>query len=393
MVELGYSNIDVNAEQQLGCMELQTTSKNGVRMSANHAYLSPIRNQRSNLVIRTQSLVTRILIDPDNKKAIGVEYEDANGQIRTATATKEVILSAGAFDSPRILKLSGIGPEEELRLHNISIIRNASVGENYHDHITNVGIAVILPEGLVTMTTINGEIDDFITYIDQTRGPWATTSGASIAAFVQTPYEERPGIPDIGFIFESVLNPNSSENINLMLQYPGPLAYYTGFQIGVILLSPQSRGRVLLNTVDPVHGKPLIYPHFFTTSNDMDRLIAGVKMALRLFETETFQTNNYTLLNQPMPPCDSFEFNSDEYWICNSMEYATTIYHPVGTCKMGPESDKDAVVDPRLRVYGIKNLRVIDASIMPKIIRGNTNAPTIMIGEKGSEMIKEDWRA
>lgn len=146
-----------------------------------------------------------------------------------------------------------------------------------------------------------------------------------------------------------------------------------------------------LNSSDPIWGSPELYPNYFLCKVDLDILIESVKIALKLLDTKVMKNLGVKLLDVPLPDCKSYSFGSTDYWKCVIVQYTTTIHHPVGTCKMGPEYDSDAVVDSELRVYGVKNLRVVDASIMPKIIRGNTNAPTIMIGEKGSDLIKKCW--
>ena len=170
-----------------------------------------------------------------------------------------------------------------------------------------------------------------------------------------------------------------------------PVSYYDGVNARPILIAPRSRGYLTLNETDPTWGAPLIYPGYFTDPHDLDVMIAGIRIGRKLFDTQAFKDNGFSLLNQSLPACQQHEFDSDEYWRCVARHYTSTIYHFVGTCKMGPKSDPDAVVDAKLKVHGVKGLRVVDASIMPNITRGNTNAPTIMIGEKISHLMTRFW--
>lgn len=203
--ELGYPNIDVDGEHQIGVTHFQTTSNNGQRVSANQAYIHPIRNERDNLVIKTQAIVTRIIIDPQTKTATGVEYQDADGQTRTATATKEVILSAGTIDSPRILKLSGIGPKEELEKLGIKVIRDAPVGENLQDHVTYFGTIAVVDTKTDTTESFDGLIDDLEQYQKSHRGPLSATGTATCGAFSQTKFEMRPEVPDLWLAFDGIM--------------------------------------------------------------------------------------------------------------------------------------------------------------------------------------------
>ncbi|KAJ9586299.1 hypothetical protein L9F63_020062, partial [Diploptera punctata] len=211
-----------------------------------------------------------------------------------------------------------------------------------------------------------------------------------ISVFAQTEYAESKYVPDVQMSFDAVSvqdfisNPQLEPNVQ-------PLAYYDAINVRPIVLQPRSRGRVILNDTDPIWGPPLIFPNYFGEYPDLYVLVSGIRMALKTLYTEPFRHVGAALVAKPVPECAHIEFATDDYWMCLAIYYTATIYHPVGTCKMGPPHDPEAVVDPHLKVHGIKNLRVIDASIMPKITRGNTNAPTIMIAEKGSDLIKYKW--
>ncbi|XP_031767166.2 glucose dehydrogenase [FAD, quinone]-like [Galleria mellonella] len=391
--EKGLPIKDLNGASNLGTDIAQSTSKDGRRFSVNTAYIRPIRHRRPNLHIVTEAFVTKIMIDPFTKTAYGVQYVK-NGIIYNVRSRKEVILSSGSLNSPKVLMLSGVGPKHHLESLNIPVYSDLRVGENLQDHVTTDALIISLSNKTSTAVSGNQLMQEVYNYYHQfpkKNGPLASTSTLSGTAFIKTEFAEQDA-PDIQFHFDGRnIRDFYSDPTTYLASNIFPLSFYDGISARPLLLTPKSRGFLLLNYTDPVFGQPLIYSKFFTEKRDIDTLIAGIKYAVSLENTEAFRASGASFIKIPVQACANYIWGTYEYFKCILIQYTSTIYHPVGTCKMGPKWDNGAVVDSRLRVYGIKNLRVIDSSVMPTIIRGNTNAPTIMIAEKGTDMIKEDW--
>lgn len=391
--EKGLPVTDFNGPQQIGTDIAQSTSKNGRRFSANVAYIRPIREKRPNLNISPDAFVTKIIIDPVSKTSVGVEYIK-DGVYHSVYARKEVILSAGAINSPKILMLSGVGPAKHLQSHNIPVLADLKVGFNLQDHVTTDGLIISLSNKTSTMINsqaLAGEVYNYHQQFHKKYGPLSTSSTLNAIAFIKTGFTYSDS-PDIQFHFDGRnVQEFYSDPATYLASNIFPLSFYDGISARPLLLTPKSRGFILLNQTDPVFGPPLIYSGFFTVKEDLDTLIAGAQYAVSLEETEAFRASGARYVRQPVQACVGFPWGTYEYFSCLYTSYTSTIYHPVGTCKMGPKWDREAVVDPRLKVYGIKKLRVIDASIMPKITRGNTNAPTLMIAELASDFIKQEW--
>lgn len=381
--ELGVNETDANSGNQLGISTVQMNNIHGSRLSANGAFIRPIRGIRPNLVIKTNCRVTRVIIDEKTKRAMGVEYEVMKDNQKTRKkvyARKEVILSAGAFDSPKILLLSGIGPAKHLQELNISVIEDLPVGLNLQDHVS-VLLPLLRSKGNISSTSIETRRKDLVNWLTTHEGPWSMGSYLNLTVFHQTKFEKLSGAADIQWGAVSI--PTSDKDV-------GP--YYDDIGVGTILLTPKSRGYVKLNKTNP-EGSPEIFINNLDDPRDEQVLIEGMKFFRRLFDSKSLKDAGLTRPTELAEGCEDYELVSDEYLECLVKKRigVTHFLHAVGTCKMGPQSDSSAVVDPQLKVRYLKGLRVIDASVMPSIVRGNTMAATIMIAEKACDIIKKYW--
>lgn len=399
-MEMGYENRDINGEYQTGFMIAQGTIRRGSRCSTAKAFLRPVRLRR-NMHTAMNAHVSRIVIDPVTMRATGVEFY-RDGVKQTVRARKEVILSAGAVNSAQILLLSGIGPQEHLQEVGVPVIKDLKVGENLQDHIGMGGLTFLVDKPVSIVQNRFQAVPLTMHYVLNGRGPMTTLGGVEGYAFVNTKYANETGTwPDVQFHMApaSISSDNgiqvrkvlglSDELYNTVYK---PVSNMDAWTIMPLLLRPRSRGTIRLRSSNPFHA-PIINPNYFDDPLDIATLVEGAKFAIKVSEAKVWRQFNSRLHNIKIPGCKHLQFASDAYWECHIRHISMTIYHPVGTAKMGPSSDPDAVVDPRLKVYGVHGLRVVDASIMPTICSGNTNAPVIMIAEKGADMIKNDWLA
>ena len=365
----GY-NDDFNGEDQEGAGFYQTTQKDGKRCSAAKAYLVPCLD-RENLTVLTETNVNKIVVQ--NKKACAVECIDKNGEYFTLEANKEVLLSSGAFGSPQIMLRSGIGPSDEILKHGIKHLHELpGVGKNLQDHIDYLSVHrynSIELIGLSLKSILFKFPFEIIKYIFAKVGIFTSTI-AEAGAFIKS--NEEKEIPDIQLHFIPTM----------VVDHGRQKLWGHGLGCHMCILRPKSRGEVTLNSSSP-YDDPKIDPQFLSHPDDMKDMIAGYKKMMQILNHESFA--KYTE-NHVMRPID---INDDKDIEQAIREEADTIYHPVGTCKMG--NDEMAVVDNQLKVHGIEGLRIIDASIMPTLVGGNTNAPTIMIAEKASDIIGEYW--
>ncbi|MGB5198604.1 MAG: choline dehydrogenase [Sedimenticolaceae bacterium] len=360
-------NKDYNGARQEGVGYFQQTAHKGFRWSTAKGFLRPARG-RPNLTVLIKAQTTRLVFE-GGSRAVGVEYLQG-GHLHRANAEREVILSAGAIGSPQILQLSGVGPKALLEKVGVPLVRDLpGVGQNLQDHLQ---IRLVFK---TSQRTLNDEVNNIfkrarvgLQYLLTRTGP-LTLAASQVAIFTRSnPDVERP---DIQFHMQ----PLSADK-------PGEGAHkFSAFTSSVCQLRPHSRGYLAIKSRDPLQH-PAIHPNYLSDERDHRVAIDSIKVARRIAEAPALAPH---IIDEFVP---GRQYQSDEELLEAARKYSQTIYHPTSTCKMG--HDAMAVVDARLRVHGLSGLRVVDASIMPEIVSGNTNAPTIMIAEKAADMILED---
>jgi choline dehydrogenase-like flavoprotein len=369
--QAGYPvNRDFNGERQEGVGLYQVTHKNGERFSAAKAYLTPHLG-RPNLHVLTDTQTRRIVFE--GRRAVGIEVR-ANGATRTLRARREVLLSAGALQSPQLLMLSGVGPAAQLRAHGIEVVRDVpGVGRNLHDHVDVVQVldAPHLKDlfGLSLAGAWNA-LKGIAEWRRHRRGV-LTTNFAEAGGFIRS--DDGVERPDLQLHFV----------VGKLVDHGRKTVFGHGYSCHVCLLQPKSRGSLTLASADPM-AAPLIDPNFLAERDDVDRLVRGFKAMRRILQQPALAGHGAREL------ATSAGAQSDAEIEAFVRSHADTIYHPVGSCRMG--NGPLDVVDAELKVRGVDALRVVDASIMPTIVSGNTNAPTIMIAAKAAAMIKAAQR-
>ena len=363
-------NPDYNNGNQEGFGYFQVTQKDGRRWSTARAFLDPARG-RPNLHVETEAHTTKLLMD--GKRCIGVTYKQ-RGDTRVARAGIEVVLSAGAVQSPQLLELSGIGQPELLQANGIPVTHALpGVGENYRDHFApRMNWRVKLPITLNEQTRGLTFAREVLKYFTQRKGILTYTAGI-VYGFART----RPELaePDVQYHFAHASYATAATRI---------LDREPGMTLTVYQCRPESKGSIHIRSAD-AFAKPLIRPNFLADPLDQQTVVAGMRLGRRIIENAAMDRYRAHEMNP------GTAVQTDAEWLDFARGNGQTTYHVVGTCKMG--SDPMAVVDDRLRVHGITGLRVVDASVMPTMVSGNTNAATIMIAEKGADLIKSDARA
>jgi choline dehydrogenase len=358
-------NPDFNGEAQEGCGYYQVTARGGVRCSASAAYLDPIR-ARPNLTIAPRALVLRLAIE--NGRAIGVDYFADGRSVMRATADGEVILAAGAIGSPHLMMLSGLGPAADLMRHGVAVVADLpGVGQDLQDHLGGIDIRASVRDPEAAYGAGPGSFDSCLEQFERDGGgPLATNQVEAGGFFRADPGDEHPSVQ--------------------MFFIPGTADFYRSdgvsnrnhFHLGLNVLRPRSRGSVTLASADPV-DRPLIDPNFLADPDDLRLNIAGLRRNCEIIRARPFDGVRDAIF----PDAPSM---SDADLAAHIRRSGGTTWHPTSTCRMG--SDARAVVDADLRVRGVSALRICDASVMPTLVSGNTNAPTIMIAEKGADLIR-----
>lgn len=394
--ELKYKKIpDYNAQDYNGIVVLQATIKGGERENAWRAFMAP-NTDRPNLRIFLNSHVSNITFS--GKKATGVNLITSNSECPHIhlTATKEVIISGGTFGTTKIMLQSGIGRSADLSPHGIPQVADLNTGYNLMDHCYGMVFIALDPD--VVGQNILGVMGDALNYLVTRTGPLSEIGSLTADAFINLT-DPNAVYPDVQYAFYRFEKTQQFfgeilSNFNLKDEFVAKLVnvnqQYEIIATEVVILSPKSRGNVKLRSSDPL-AHPKITTGYLTDPDgeDIKTVVGGINKLKELVKTKPFTDAKAKLVDLGL--CPGYDLFSDDYIKCYIKSFTANLWHQSGTCKMGPSSDPDAVVDPTLKVYNVTNLRVCDASIFPTIPSGNTQCPTYMVGERCADFIKKDW--
>ncbi|KAJ3644463.1 hypothetical protein Zmor_022190 [Zophobas morio] len=383
--ELGFDIADYNANK-LGASQTQINTINGKRLDDAKAFLHPVR-QRKNLKILTHSYVTKILTDKGVATAVEFSHKGKNYFVEV---NKEVILAAGTIGTPQILMWSGIGPKRHLNNLKIDVVADLEVGTVLRDNTLFYGIT-IHTNYTEPVRPLRDYVEDYLKGV----GPFTIANNLAGVGFYESSYTKGTGTPDIELVFipANATNSLSAKRVGLTeetyedlwknVDVPQSLVVY------VVSLHDVSTGTVRLKSKNP-YDYPMIDSNFLSDrgNKDIKIIYEGIQLVLKLLKTKAFRKMNATLQGRPLRACRNNEYLSEGYWYCAIRQVSSNLYHPLGTCPMGTDIKKGAVVDSKLKVFGFRNLRIADASVFPSPLAGHPNAPTVMVGEQLGDLVK-----
>ncbi|XP_054730329.1 glucose dehydrogenase [FAD, quinone]-like [Anastrepha obliqua] len=397
--ELGIPRVAAITEgSEIGYAKLPRTIYEGRRTSTAKSYLGRAM-KRTNLHVIKNAQVTKLHFDESGERLQSASFILREKHELTVNVGKELILSAGAIDSPKLLLLSGVGPAQHLQSLHIPLVHELPIGDNLQDHLFTL-LCFKMEENTATHISEKMVLDIVYNYLIHSRGPLSGDGVVSLTGFINTRNGSNAQYPDIQFLHEFVhrgdylslriildaftLNDVYIKAIEKQLESANILIVVS------VLSYPESRGKLQLQSAN-YKDSPKLYANYLENPLDMATLLRGIRFQEKMAHTASFRARDAQLLQVPIPECDALVTGSDDYWRCYVKYFTFTLYHQTGTVKMGPDSDKTSCVNPRLKLRGVRNLRVADASIMPLIPSANTNAATIMIAERAADFIKKDW--